>query len=198
VIAGLAPTLRWKRACWAGVVGLVLVLLLAAPAEAVTFKGGDAAHRAAALNVLQSQPELLALVERVYPDFTVWIGYGGHAWEGRIDVCGTRQGRAFTDQVAHEFCHEVQRAADAAAGMATLGGAWLDELTRRGYGPETWEWGLYAPLYGLRDPWEAFAENMKRAFFSPYYTLTNTPNTYLGWLSRADMSAFLQANGVAL
>ena len=190
--------LRWKGACLAGVAGIALVLLLATPAQAVTFKGGDAVHRAAALSVLRSQPELLALVESVYPDFTVWIGYGGHAWEGRIDVCGTRQGKAFTDQVAHEFCHEVQRAADAAGGTEALGSAWLDELTHRGYGPETWEWGMYAPLYGLRDPWEAFAENMKRAYFSPYYTLTTTPNTSLGWLSRADMSAFLDAHGLSL
>jgi hypothetical protein len=98
--------------------------------------------------------------------------------------------------VAHEFCHEVQRAADAAGGATALGSAWLDELTSQGYGPDTWVWGMFAPLYGLRDPWEAFAENLKRAYFSPYYTLTATPSTQLGWLSKDDMAAFLEANGI--
>jgi hypothetical protein len=181
---------------WVAVVGALLAILLASPAQAVTIKGGDPAHQAAVVDVLNSRPKLLAFVESVYPDFTVWIGYGGHAWEGRIDVCVTRTGKAFTDEVAHEFCHEVQRAADAAGGTPALSGPWLDELTRRGYGPETWVWGLYAPLWGLRDPWEALAENLKRAYFSPYYTLTTTPDTVLCWLSRADMTAFLEANGI--
>ncbi len=129
--------------------GALLAMVLASPAQAVTIKGGDATHRTAALNVLRSQPGLLAFVESVYPGFTVWIGYGGHAWEGRIDVNGSRSGKAFTDQVAHEFCHEIQRAADAAGGPPALSGPWRDELIGRGFGPETWVWGIYAPLKAL-------------------------------------------------
>jgi len=186
----------WKRICWATAAAVLVLLMVAGPAQAVTIKGGDAAHRNAVLGVLNSRPQLLAFVESVYPDFTVCIGYGGHAWEGRIDVTGTRWGKAFTDEVAHEFCHEVQRAADATGGQEALGSAWLDELAGQGWGPDTWVWGMFAPLYGQRDPWEAFAENMKRAYFSPYYTVTSTPDTQLARLSEEDMTAFLEAHGL--
>jgi hypothetical protein len=189
------PPARPLRAV-VGRISLVLIgaflvsALLVDPVQAVGTRGGDAAHIGAVLGVLNSRPNLLAYVETRWPDLYVRICYGGHAWPGYFDVDKSRRGKAFTDQVAHEFAHMIQLK------NRDLEQAWLAELTERGYGPDTWVWGEWAPLCGLRDPWEAFAENVKRAYFSPYYTKTTTPNTQLAWLSRADMTAFLKANGV--
>lgn len=169
---------------------LLLVLLCTGSVQAVTLVGGDPPHNGAVLSVLDSRPNLLAYVESRWPDLYVRVWYGGHAWPGYFDVDRSRWGKEFTDQVAHEFCHMIQ------LNNGPLGDAWLAELTRRGYGPETWIWGQWPPYYGKRDPWEAFAENVKRAYYSPYYTLTTTPDTQLVWLSRADMTTFLIENGV--
>jgi len=184
----------WKRILTVAVVTLVVMVLLGAlaagPAQAVTIKGGSASHNGAVVSVLSSRPNLLSYVESRWPGLYVRVSYGGHAWPGYFDVDMSRQGKAFTDQVAHEFSHMLQ------INNPELEKAWLAELTCRGYGPETWVWGQWAPLYGKQDPWEAFAENVKRAFFSPFYTVTTTPDTLLAWLSRAEMTAFLQANGI--
>jgi len=179
----------------AAVVGLLLAIALSAPAQALTVKGGDSAHRNAVFSVLCSRPDLLGYVEGAYPDFTVNICYGGHAWKGSIDVSTAKSGRAFTDQVAHEFCHEVQIAIDARwhRGLVPVNSDdWKTLLTSRGYGESTWNWDNRAPLLGRRNPWEAFAEDMKCAFYAPRFLVSSSPNTYLAKVSEKDMVCFLK------
>ena len=109
-------------------VGEVMVLLgalAAGPAQAVTIKGGSASHNGAVMSVLDSRPNLLSYVESRWPGLYVRVCYGGHAWPGYFDVDMSRQGKAFTDQVAHEFSHMLQ------LNNPELEKAWLAELTRR-------------------------------------------------------------------
>ncbi len=180
------------------IVGFLAFLWVAVtPAQAFTIQGGDAAHRGAVASVLQSQPKLLAYVESVFPNFYVRINYGGRAFpEGYMDVSKALMGKPFTDLVAHEFSHMVQLAGDAPGGPASIGDKWLTLLTEHGYGPSTWRWTYRAPWYSYSHPWENFAENAKRAFWSPYYTVRTTPTTYLDWFSRVEMRAFLNSAGV--
>jgi hypothetical protein len=136
------------------VVATAIILALSGGAAAYTITGGDQAHRHAVTETLGSQPRLLAAVEHVYPGFSVRICYGGFAWPGSIDVCRKLSGRAFTNQVAHEFCHEIQRACDEPGGYGALGQAWISWLQRRGLSTVDW-------THTLED-------SMRVAFFAPY------------------------------
>lgn len=175
--------------------GLLCGALFVGTAQALTVTGGSSDQQRLVGLVAGWQPGLASFIGDTYPDFNVRICYGGHAWEGSIDVPVTRQWWAFTRTVAHELGHEVQLAADARG--LNLGQAWLDELTARGYGPETWIWSNTDPVWKhRRNPWEAFAENMRRAFWSDWCASPTTPDTCLAWLSPDDMRAFLTDNGV--
>ncbi len=186
-----------KRTAFAVVLAIILMLAIALPAQAVTFQGSDAQHREMSRQVVTYKPGLLAFVESVYPAFYVRIStppaMAGHAWAGYIECDGGRSFPAFTYQVAHEFAHEVQLAADNSG--RHLDGKWLDLLRSRGYTDEQWTWSTRGDL-AKYNPWECFAENMARAYWSPYYTGRATPNTLLVWLSRAEMTSFLASCGI--
>ena len=51
--------------------------------------------------------------------------------------------------------------------------------------------GHPGPYVGTENPVQSFAENLKRALWSPYYTYYDYPRTNLPWLSRAAMKAFV-------
>jgi hypothetical protein len=171
---------------------VILAALLSTPAQAVTLNGGDSAHRRAVEEVIDRQPQLLALVESVWPNFSVRVCFGGRAWEGSIDVDQSKPTMAaFKAQVGHEMAHEVQRAADA-KGLG-MGAAWLALLTAEGYPSSTWVWSERAPTYGAYHPWEALAENIRRSFYAESHS---TPRTQLAWPSRAAMEGFLADVGV--
>jgi hypothetical protein len=172
---------------------LIIVGLLTGSAQAITITGGDSSQSQAVLDVVNSRPNLTSFVLLVWPDFHVRLNYGGHAWDGYIDVNKSKTGTAFTYLAAHEWSHEVQLAADAAG--KHLDTAWLQLLRDRGYPDSTWVWNT-SVNGGRYNPWECFAENLARAYWSPYYTGRTTPNTGLVWLSRADMAAFLASVGI--
>jgi hypothetical protein len=173
---------------------VLLFFLLAASAQAFTIQGGSADQQRLVKLVCNWQPPLLQVIENKWPDFYVRVNYGGHAWDGFVDVTITKTGWTFSHIAAHEFCHEVQLAADQ-SGLA-LGSAWLDELTERGYGPDTWIWPNDPVWSTRRNPWEAFAENMRRALFLDFSVNPTTPNTVLAWLQPGEMVTFLQENGI--
>ena len=169
---------------------VAVFLLMAGSASAYTIQGGDAAHRGAVASVLNSQPWVVNYIESVWPNFYVRINYGGHAWNGYMDVNRSLWGKAFTQLVSHELMHMVQLAGDAPGGPPSIGDKWLASMTASGYGPNTWDW--WNPW---RNPWEAFAENARRAFYSPYYGAAQ-PQTQLDWYSRAEMTEFMRSVGV--
>jgi hypothetical protein len=172
-------------------IAAVLLLSLAVPAQALRVTGGTAAQRQQVIYTLYSRPNLLAYVEAQWPDFLVRINYGGHAWNGYIDVNVTRSGKAFTDMVAHEFSHEVHLASTAKGD--SLSAPWLSLLRSKGY--TSYIYGVAAPLYGVKCPVECLAENMAHTLY-PAYMLTTVPNTQLVKLTYSQMVAFLTANGI--
>lgn len=182
----------------AGLIGLGL--LVNAVVATPVIVGGDQAHRGAVQSVLDSQPWIVDYVESVFPNFVIRINYGGHAFPGWMDVNITYWGTAFTAHVAHELGHMVQLAADEPPGQGidhpAIAQDWLNANTEFGKGEEFWVWDVtLGPWYGRNNPWEAFAENVARAYYAPYYTGRTTPNTNLWWFSRAQMTAFLADHG---
>ena len=161
---------------------------------AVPVYGGSADQQRLVQLVCYWQYPMLAQIRETYPDFYVIINYGGRAWEGHVDVNIKRTGWAFSHYAAHEFCHEVQLASDNSGG--NLGAAWLDKLREYGYTDEQWIWG-YDSYWGTkRDPWEALAENMRRALFIDFSVSPTYPNTVLLWLQPSAMVEFLRENGI--
>ncbi len=176
-----------------GVCTIVLVLSVAGAADAYTIKGGDRWHRRMVSEVLDYHPELLAIVQEVWPNFTVNINYGGRAVKGSIDVCILKSGKVFTDQVLHEFGHEVQLAADAKGGRPQIDAAWDLELTRRGYPESKWVYRFCYPYYGRKNPFECFAENFGMLWPAKYHY---PPDTRLAKLTQREMWSFFYNSGV--
>jgi hypothetical protein len=181
------------RAVAMGLSVTFLVLALAGTATAYTVTGGTKLQRQMVKEVLEYNPELLALVENVWPDFTVRINYGGKAGRGIIDVNIRRHGRSFNDQVIHEFGHEVQLAADAKGGVPQIDNPWRQELIDRGFPESTWVWRLAYPHYGRLNPFECFAENIGMLWPADYHY---APDTKLARLTAQEMWAFLDETGV--
>jgi hypothetical protein len=165
-----------------------------AHAGTLTISGSDYAHQQTVRNVANEYPWVLAKIRPLKVGLPTW-GYGTgktlDMGDGTLQIWvdGTWSNPKFSDVVAHEFGHALWLSVPA------MQQGWYDELTRRGYPPSTWSDSSYIPAC-YSNPREAFAENFKRALFSPYYTTTTTPNTVLAWLSRADMKAFLARYGV--
>jgi hypothetical protein len=160
---------------------LVVVLLFCSvgSVQAIGLVTVPTTHQQATLNVVNNRPNLTALVLGVWPDFFVRGGYGGMAFPGYIDVNTHLWGIAYTDLVAHEWGHEVQRAADASGRGLTQ--AWRALMLGKG-------WDVSAVALN-----HAFTENLCGAYWYPYYA--NAPDTpYL--VSKAEMTAFLQSIGV--
>ena len=166
-----------KRILLVVILVFVLTLAIALPAQALTIQGGDPSHRLAIMGTLESQPTLLAYVENVYPSFSVHVCFGGYAWLSYIDVSGALSGRAFTNQVAHEFCHEVQRASD--EGALSLNVAWHAWLNARGM--TTLDW-----THSLED-------SMRVALFAPYYAFEQPT-----FATKTEMVALLKSVGIKL
>ncbi len=165
---------------------IVLALLLSGAAQAVTLQGGDSAHRSAVLGTLQSQPRLLAAVESVYPGFCVRLNYGGMAWPGYIDVSVSLWGKAFTNQVCHEFCHELQIAADAPGGYESLTTAWRQWMRVNKPQVDTSRWDGFIWNHTLM-------EALRQAFYAPYYA--GGPE-YRVYADRGQVTALLQSVGI--
>jgi hypothetical protein len=179
------------------IIAALAFLTLAAPAQAITINGGTADQQRLTRLVCYWQYPLLSYVQQSFPAFTVNHSYGARALPGSIDVYVNRTSWAYSHVVAHEFCHEVQLASDARGGYS-LGPAWLDYLRAHGITDEQWIWP-YDAYWGTRqNPWEALAENMRRALFLDYSVSPTTPNTVLIWLSPAAMVQFLADNGIAV
>jgi hypothetical protein len=192
-VGGRGVTRGMRRIVLAVVCTIVLVLAMAGAANAYTIKGGDKWHRQMVKEVLEYHPELLAIVEGVWPNFTVNINYGGRASKGSIDVNIRKSGKVFTDQVLHEFGHEVQLAADAKGGLPQIDSAWDQEVTSRGYPESTWVFKISYPYYGRKNVFENFAENFSMLFPTKYHY---APDTKLARLTADEMWAFLSETGV--
>lgn len=175
--------------------GAWTMITLPTPAQALTVSGSDLEHQWWVYRTVCSQPKLLGFVHDVYPDFYVRIGYAGHAWpDGFMDVNLRLEEEAFGELVGHEFGHMVQLAGDT-SGLA-VGEAWLQLLRDRGYPDEVWVWDVTeAPYYGRMNPWEAFAENVRRAHYRDF-SVRQYPNTCLVWLQPSEVEAFLVECGV--
>jgi hypothetical protein len=182
-----------RRIAITAVCAMILVLAMAGVADAYTIKGGDRWHRQMVKEVLDYHPELVAIVEGVWPGFTVNINYGGRASKGSIDVSIRKSGKVFTDQVLHEFGHEVQLAADAKGGLPEIDYAWDQVLISRGYPESTWVPKICYPYYGRKNVFENFAENFGM-LFPPKYRYA--PDTRLARLTSDEMWAFLRETGV--
>jgi len=165
--------------------------------EPVTLINGDQTHRKMVENVIYENPRLLSYIQSRFPNFYIRVVYGGHVWPptdekpAYMDVNQKLSGKEFTDQVAFEFCRLI------ILNNKQLTNAWLEELTARGFGKNTWEWGEWYPLYGQKDPYLAFTVNAKAALFSPKYALENTQKTLLARLPKNEMLNFLEKNGVS-
>lgn len=178
------------------VVLVLAFLVMGGSAQAWTVTGSDTAHQLQVYQTLASQVGLVEQVEDIWPGLCVRICYGGHAWPGYFDVNYRLTGLEFTELVGHEFGHEFQLACDAEGGLPAIGGAWLQLLRDSGYPDEVWVWDVtLSPYYGRMNPWEAFAENFRRAYFSPF-SVRQYPNTCMVWLSPQAMKDFLAENGV--
>jgi hypothetical protein len=182
-----------RRLVLVGVCTIVLVLAVAGAANAYTIVGGDKWHRQMVKEILDYNPELLNVVQEVWPNFTVNICYGGRASKGSIAVNLRKTGKLFLDQVVHEFSHEIQLAADAAGGRPAIDGAWRQELIDRGYPERGWVWKVNKPYWGTRNPTECFAENMSMLWPAKYHY---APDTKLAKLTAAEALAFLTDTGV--
>ena len=182
-----------RRIVLTGLCSIILVLAVAGVADAYTVNGGSEWQRQMVKEVLSYNPELLAVVEQVWPDFTVNINYGGRAVKGSIDVNINKEGLSFTDVVIHEFGHEVQLAADAKGGCPEIDCAWDLELTERGYPESTWVYECSYPYYGRRNPFECFTENLSLLWPANYHY---APDTQLAKLTAREMRAFLVNTGV--
>jgi hypothetical protein len=165
------------------ILAIVFFLLLVSPAQAkVTVIGGDAVHRQVIWNVINEYPVLRDYIDQRF-DVTVKVGYYGISFKGLMWVDGRRNGKAFSDLVAHEYSHQLWMA----VGKMT---DWRVLNENAGYEV------IYPTRNWYRNFAENFAENVKRAYWSPYYTLTTTPNSELIWLSRAEMKKWLYERGV--
>jgi hypothetical protein len=182
-----------RRIAITAVCAVVLLLAVAGVANAYTIKGGYAWQRQMVKEVLDYNPALLAVVQDVWPNFTVNINYGGRAIKGSIDVSIRKWGKSFTDQVIHEFGHEVQLAADVKGGRPEIDCAWDLELTERGYPEATWVYKYCYPYYGRKNPFECFTENLSLLWPDKYHY---APDTRLAKLTAAEMKAFLVDTGV--
>ena len=167
------------------VIATVLVLVFASGAFAFTIQGGDSAHRGAAASVVSSVPGLLNCVQATYPAFSVHIDYGGMAFPGYIDVCCTLMGKDFTNEVAHEFCHEVQLACDN-SGRGSLTAAWHRFMAQVWPQVNTSQWTGFTWNHTLM-------EALRQAFYAPYYA---NPPEYRVYATKAQMTAILASVGV--
>jgi hypothetical protein len=191
-VGGRGITRSMRRIVLTGVCAMFLVLAVAGAADAYTIKGGDRWHRQMVKELLDYNPDLLAIVQNVWPNFTVNINYGGRAAKGSIDVNIRKSGKAFSDQVLHEFGHEVQLAADAKGGIPQIDNPWRQEMRDRGYPESKWVWRSCYPYYGRMSPHECFAENLGMLWPAKYHY---APDTKLAKLTQAEMWAFLKEAG---
>jgi hypothetical protein len=158
---------------------LCVFLLVTGSAQAIGLVNVPSTHAQATLNVLNNRPNLTSLVLGVWPDFYVNGCYGGMAWPGWIDVNVHLWGVSYTDQVAHEWGHEVMRAADTKG--LNLSGKWTAFMRSKGWNPSVVEAS------------HAFTENLSQAYWYPYYAkAADTPYR----VSKSEMQMFLADAGV--
>lgn len=192
-VGGRGITRVMRRIVFTALCTIVLVLAVAGVANAYTIKGGDRWHRQMVKEVLDVHPELVAIIEEVWPSFTININYGGRAMKGCMDVNIRKSGKVFTDMVIHELGHEVQLAADAKGGKPEIDCAWDQELIGRGYPESKWVYKFCYPYYGRMNPFECFAENFGMLWPTKYHY---APDTRLAKLTADEMLAFLTDTGV--
>jgi hypothetical protein len=167
-------------------IGALLFGAFTGSAQAIGLVNVPASHQQATLNTINNRPNLVSVVLSVWPAFYVRGGYGGQAWPGYIDV-NTAQlsGKAYTHQVAHEWCHEVQLACDAPGGYGSLIVAW------RAFMASTWPQVNTSQWTGAT--WNHTLMEAMREFWRPYYA--NAPE-YRVYATRAQMTTILQGCGV--
>jgi hypothetical protein len=192
-VGGRGVTRAVRRVVITAVCTMVLVLAVAGVANAYTVKGGYRWQRQMVKEVLDLHPELVKIVEEVWPDFTININYGGRAVKGSIDVNIRKTGKVFTDFVIHEFGHEVQLAADAKGGRPEIDCAWDQEVISRGYPESTWVSKYCYPYYGRKNIFECFTENLSTLWPVKYHY---APDTKLAVLTADEMMTFLTDTGV--
>jgi hypothetical protein len=156
----------------------------------VNINGGTADQKRLVRLVAKWQPALLSYIENVWPGFYVNVNYGGQARDGYFDTRITYTSWAFAHITAHEFCHEVQLASDHCGD--NLGAAWLDYLAANGH-PAPYNYS--DPML---NPWEALAENMRRALYTDLTSTPVTPNTSLIWVQSPAMVAWLREQGLEI
>jgi hypothetical protein len=156
----------------------------------VIINGGSADQQRLVKLVCGWQPTLLEYVQGVWPSFYVNINYGGRAMPGYIETRIDRTLWYFSKTTAHEFCHEVQLASDNGGG--NLGGAWLDYLAAHGK-PAPYDY-----QNPLLNPWEALAENMRRALYTDLSQAPLTPYTELIWVQSPAMVQWLREQGLEI
>ena len=173
---------------------LLLLLLLAVPAQAYEITGPDRDGRHSTVNQVF---EYRGFDEHITRDLEVHLLYwgypGGHVLvrdDGSLTMSldATRYNPAFSGLVAHELGHVL--------GISTPGlhQDWRRLMQALGYGDimtDRWDGANW-----YRNPEEAFAENVRRAFYWPWYSDQDKPQTQLAWLSRAEMTAFLAKQGI--
>ncbi len=176
-----------KRIASIAILAGLFLLLSSTAALAYPLVNVPATYRAATINTIDCRPNLVSVVLGVWPTFYVQGGFGGEAWLGHIDV-GTSlySGQAYTNQVAHEWCHEVQRAMDEPGGAGSLTAAWHAFMAASWPQVNTTGWDAFTWNHTLM-------EAMRQAWWYPYYA--GGPE-YRVYADRPRMTAILQSCGV--
>jgi hypothetical protein len=167
---------------------LVVVLLFCSvgSVQAIGLVTIPATHQQATLNVVNNRPNLTSLVLGAWPDFYVHGCYGGMAWPGSIDVTVHLSDRAYTAHLAHEWCHEVQRACDEPGGYGSLTTAWRAFMAASWPQVDTSQWTGFTWNHTLM-------EAVRQAWWYPYYS--GGPE-YRVYATRVQMTAVFQSIGV--
>jgi hypothetical protein len=180
---GYLPVPRFYRIL---IISVCVFFCIAGAAQAIGVGNLPATHRQAALNVTACNPAISEAIHAVYPGVYVRFIYGGYAGLGFIDVSVSLWGKAFTHQVAEEWCHELQRACDEPGGYGPLTNAWHAFMSIFWPQVDTSRWTGYVWNHTLM-------EALRQAWWYPYYA--NGPD-YRVYATRAQMIEILESVGV--